>query len=170
MHLSVCVHTKACVLSHLVFTWSLFSYVFLLLLLWLFTLTKLKCLCVFVFFSASPLLTWRDVQHIIVKTSRAGHLSAPDWKTNAAGYNGTHRHSDTHTHTHTHTQTFLNRGSDCIGMNFNVLLAILLNKVSLNRSVLKQVKSPLQLIWWTTMNSVADLICSSSFIFTVICT
>uniref|UniRef100_A0A8C7Z3M8 Proprotein convertase subtilisin/kexin type 5b n=1 Tax=Oryzias sinensis TaxID=183150 RepID=A0A8C7Z3M8_9TELE len=33
-------------------------------------------------------LTWRDVQHIIVKTSRAGHLSAPDWKTNAAGYNG----------------------------------------------------------------------------------
>uniref|UniRef100_A0A8C7Z691 Proprotein convertase subtilisin/kexin type 5b n=1 Tax=Oryzias sinensis TaxID=183150 RepID=A0A8C7Z691_9TELE len=32
-------------------------------------------------------LTWRDVQHIIVKTSRAGHLSAPDWKTNAAGYN-----------------------------------------------------------------------------------
>lgn len=39
--------------------------------------------------SYSPLLTWRDVQHIIVKTSRAGHLSAPDWKTNAAGYNGT---------------------------------------------------------------------------------
>ena len=39
------------------------------------------CLC-------SPVLTWRDVQHIIVKTSRAGHLNAPDWKTNAAGYNG----------------------------------------------------------------------------------
>ena len=36
----------------------------------------------------SPVLTWRDVQHIIVKTSRAGHLNAPDWKTNAAGYNG----------------------------------------------------------------------------------
>uniref|UniRef100_A0A3P9MI74 Proprotein convertase subtilisin/kexin type 5b n=1 Tax=Oryzias latipes TaxID=8090 RepID=A0A3P9MI74_ORYLA len=35
-------------------------------------------------------LTWRDVQHIIVKTSRAGHLSAPDWKTNAAGYNVSH--------------------------------------------------------------------------------
>uniref|UniRef100_A0A3Q0QVV0 Proprotein convertase subtilisin/kexin type 5b n=1 Tax=Amphilophus citrinellus TaxID=61819 RepID=A0A3Q0QVV0_AMPCI len=33
---------------------------------------------------ANSLLTWRDVQHIIVKTSRAGHLSAPDWKTNAA--------------------------------------------------------------------------------------
>ncbi|XP_076845203.1 proprotein convertase subtilisin/kexin type 5b isoform X3 [Brachyhypopomus gauderio] len=39
---------------------------------------------------ANPHLTWRDVQHIIVKTSRAGHLSAPDWKTNAAGYNVSH--------------------------------------------------------------------------------
>ncbi|XP_028269207.1 proprotein convertase subtilisin/kexin type 5b isoform X1 [Parambassis ranga] len=39
---------------------------------------------------ANPLLTWRDVQHIIVKTSRPGHLSAPDWKTNAAGYNVSH--------------------------------------------------------------------------------
>ncbi|XP_064813830.1 LOW QUALITY PROTEIN: proprotein convertase subtilisin/kexin type 5b [Oncorhynchus masou masou] len=39
---------------------------------------------------ANPLLSWRDVQHIIVKTSRAGHLNAPDWKTNAAGYNVSH--------------------------------------------------------------------------------
>uniref|UniRef100_A0A8C1MN45 Proprotein convertase subtilisin/kexin type 5b n=1 Tax=Cyprinus carpio TaxID=7962 RepID=A0A8C1MN45_CYPCA len=39
---------------------------------------------------ANPFLTWRDIQHIIVKTSRAGHLSAPDWKTNAAGYNVSH--------------------------------------------------------------------------------
>ncbi|XP_062310259.1 proprotein convertase subtilisin/kexin type 5b isoform X2 [Osmerus eperlanus] len=39
---------------------------------------------------ANSLLTWRDVQHIIVKTSRAGHLNAPDWKTNAAGYNVSH--------------------------------------------------------------------------------
>ncbi|KAM3849768.1 proprotein convertase subtilisin/kexin type 5-like, partial [Diretmus argenteus] len=39
---------------------------------------------------ANPLLTWRDVQHIIVKTSRAGHLNALDWKTNAAGYNVSH--------------------------------------------------------------------------------
>ncbi|XP_060894900.1 proprotein convertase subtilisin/kexin type 5b isoform X1 [Labrus mixtus] len=39
---------------------------------------------------ANSQLTWRDVQHIIVKTSRAGHLSAPDWKTNAAGYNVSH--------------------------------------------------------------------------------
>ncbi|XP_066567230.1 proprotein convertase subtilisin/kexin type 5b isoform X2 [Amia ocellicauda] len=39
---------------------------------------------------ANSLLTWRDVQHIIVKTSRAGHLNAPDWKTNAAGYKVSH--------------------------------------------------------------------------------
>ncbi|KAI4821159.1 hypothetical protein KUCAC02_029106, partial [Chaenocephalus aceratus] len=39
---------------------------------------------------ANARLSWRDVQHIIVKTSRAGHLSAPDWKTNAAGYNVSH--------------------------------------------------------------------------------
>ncbi|KAA0713725.1 Proprotein convertase subtilisin/kexin type 5 [Triplophysa tibetana] len=39
---------------------------------------------------ANSFLTWRDVQHIVVKTSRAGHLSAPDWKTNAAGYNVSH--------------------------------------------------------------------------------
>lgn len=39
-------------------------------------------------FSSSPFLTWRDIQHIIVRTSRAGHLNANDWKTNAAGYKG----------------------------------------------------------------------------------
>ncbi|MBN3318924.1 PCSK5 convertase, partial [Atractosteus spatula] len=39
---------------------------------------------------ANPLLTWRDVQHIIVKTSRAGHLNAPDWKINAAGHKVSH--------------------------------------------------------------------------------
>lgn len=49
-----------------------------------------KCLiCGFVFpLFHSPFLTWRDVQHIIVRTSRAGHLNANDWKTNAAGYKG----------------------------------------------------------------------------------
>ncbi|XP_077200877.1 proprotein convertase subtilisin/kexin type 5 isoform X2 [Paroedura picta] len=39
---------------------------------------------------ANRLLTWRDVQHIIVRTSRAGHLIANDWKTNAAGYKVSH--------------------------------------------------------------------------------
>uniref|UniRef100_A0A8C5MTT0 Proprotein convertase subtilisin/kexin type 5 n=1 Tax=Leptobrachium leishanense TaxID=445787 RepID=A0A8C5MTT0_9ANUR len=39
---------------------------------------------------ANPFLTWRDVQHIIVRTSRQGHLHAPDWKTNAAGHKVSH--------------------------------------------------------------------------------
>ncbi|KAL0965792.1 hypothetical protein UPYG_G00285770 [Umbra pygmaea] len=39
---------------------------------------------------ANPLLTWRDVQHIIVRTSQANHLSAPDWHTNGAGYQVSH--------------------------------------------------------------------------------
>uniref|UniRef100_A0A8C3N9J8 Proprotein convertase subtilisin/kexin type 6 n=1 Tax=Geospiza parvula TaxID=87175 RepID=A0A8C3N9J8_GEOPR len=39
---------------------------------------------------ANPLLTWRDVQHLLVKTSRPGHLRAPDWKTNGAGHKVSH--------------------------------------------------------------------------------
>ncbi|XP_061483725.1 proprotein convertase subtilisin/kexin type 5 isoform X1 [Rhineura floridana] len=39
---------------------------------------------------ANQLLTWRDIQHIIVRTSRAGHLIANDWKTNGAGYKVSH--------------------------------------------------------------------------------
>ncbi|XP_066514007.1 proprotein convertase subtilisin/kexin type 5 [Hoplias malabaricus] len=39
---------------------------------------------------ANPLLTWRDVQHIIVKTSQRGHLSALDWQSNGAGYDVSH--------------------------------------------------------------------------------
>ncbi|KAK3508672.1 hypothetical protein QTP70_003316 [Hemibagrus guttatus] len=39
---------------------------------------------------ANPLLTWRDVQHIIVKTARRGHLIAPDWHTNGAGNDVSH--------------------------------------------------------------------------------
>uniref|UniRef100_A0A9J8AQS0 Proprotein convertase subtilisin/kexin type 5a n=1 Tax=Cyprinus carpio carpio TaxID=630221 RepID=A0A9J8AQS0_CYPCA len=39
---------------------------------------------------ANPALTWRDVQHIVVKTSRRGHLSASDWQSNGAGYDVSH--------------------------------------------------------------------------------
>uniref|UniRef100_A0A673CDE4 Proprotein convertase subtilisin/kexin type 5a n=1 Tax=Sphaeramia orbicularis TaxID=375764 RepID=A0A673CDE4_9TELE len=35
---------------------------------------------------ANPLLTWRDVQHIIVQTSKPHRLHAPDWNMNGAGY------------------------------------------------------------------------------------
>jgi furin len=34
---------------------------------------------------ANPDLTWRDVQHIMIRTSRHGNLQAPDWKMNAVG-------------------------------------------------------------------------------------
>ncbi|KAG9352289.1 hypothetical protein JZ751_020702 [Albula glossodonta] len=37
-----------------------------------------------------PLITWRDVQHLLVKTSRPAHLKANDWKTNAAGHRVSH--------------------------------------------------------------------------------
>nr|XP_019937280.1 PREDICTED: proprotein convertase subtilisin/kexin type 5-like [Paralichthys olivaceus] len=39
---------------------------------------------------ANPSLTWRDVQHIIVRTSKAHHLIAPDWAVNGAGYEVSH--------------------------------------------------------------------------------
>uniref|UniRef100_A0A7N8WU09 Proprotein convertase subtilisin/kexin type 6 n=1 Tax=Mastacembelus armatus TaxID=205130 RepID=A0A7N8WU09_9TELE len=39
---------------------------------------------------ANLLLTWRDVQHLLVKTSRPVHLKADDWKTNAAGHRVSH--------------------------------------------------------------------------------
>ncbi|XP_034640794.1 proprotein convertase subtilisin/kexin type 6 [Trachemys scripta elegans] len=39
---------------------------------------------------ANPSLTWRDVQHLIVKTSRPLHLKANDWKTNGAGRKVSH--------------------------------------------------------------------------------
>ncbi|XP_062274784.1 proprotein convertase subtilisin/kexin type 6 [Scomber scombrus] len=39
---------------------------------------------------ANLLLTWRDVQHLLVKTSRPVHLRADDWKNNAAGHRVSH--------------------------------------------------------------------------------
>ncbi|XP_073509491.1 proprotein convertase subtilisin/kexin type 6 isoform X1 [Phyllobates terribilis] len=39
---------------------------------------------------ANPALNWRDVQHILVKTSRSVHLRAPDWRTNGAGRKVSH--------------------------------------------------------------------------------
>uniref|UniRef100_A0A4W6CZX5 Proprotein convertase subtilisin/kexin type 6 n=1 Tax=Lates calcarifer TaxID=8187 RepID=A0A4W6CZX5_LATCA len=39
---------------------------------------------------ANLLLTWRDVQYLLVKTSRPVHLKADDWKTNAAGHRVSH--------------------------------------------------------------------------------
>ena len=39
---------------------------------------------------ANPALTWRDVQHIIVRSSRPLNLKAPDWMTNAMGRKVSH--------------------------------------------------------------------------------
>lgn len=33
-------------------------------------------------------LTWRDMQHLVVRTSQPGRLSAGDWKTNGVGRRG----------------------------------------------------------------------------------
>ncbi|KAL2089007.1 hypothetical protein ACEWY4_015906 [Coilia grayii] len=39
---------------------------------------------------ANPLISWRDVQHLLVRTSRPVHLKAKDWKTNGAGHRVSH--------------------------------------------------------------------------------
>ncbi|XP_053573564.1 proprotein convertase subtilisin/kexin type 6 [Bombina bombina] len=39
---------------------------------------------------ANQQLNWRDVQHLLVKTSRSVHLRAPDWRTNGAGRKVSH--------------------------------------------------------------------------------
>ncbi|NXU81825.1 PCSK6 convertase, partial [Oreotrochilus melanogaster] len=39
---------------------------------------------------ANPRLSWRDVQHLLVRTSRPVHLRAADWKTNGAGLKVSH--------------------------------------------------------------------------------
>ncbi|XP_069898770.1 proprotein convertase subtilisin/kexin type 6 [Dipodomys merriami] len=39
---------------------------------------------------ANSQLTWRDVQHLLVKTSRPAHLKANDWKINGAGRKVSH--------------------------------------------------------------------------------
>lgn len=39
---------------------------------------------------ANPSLTWRDMQHIVVRTARPENLIAPDWQTNGVGRNVSH--------------------------------------------------------------------------------
>ncbi|KAF7267577.1 hypothetical protein GWI33_019215 [Rhynchophorus ferrugineus] len=39
---------------------------------------------------ANPNLTWRDMQHIVVRTARPQHLSASDWQVNGVGRNVSH--------------------------------------------------------------------------------
>lgn len=39
---------------------------------------------------ANPDLTWRDMQHIVVRTAKPANLKAPDWVTNGVGRNVSH--------------------------------------------------------------------------------
>ncbi len=39
---------------------------------------------------ANPSLTWRDVQHILVRTSQPHSLKATDWRTNGMGRKVSH--------------------------------------------------------------------------------
>jgi len=41
---------------------------------------------------ANPDLTWRDVQHIMVRTSNPANLNAPDWKLNGVGRQVSHNY------------------------------------------------------------------------------
>ncbi|XP_017905925.1 PREDICTED: proprotein convertase subtilisin/kexin type 4 isoform X2 [Capra hircus] len=41
---------------------------------------------------ANPLLTWRDMQHLVVRASRPAHLQAEDWRTNGAGRQVSHHY------------------------------------------------------------------------------
>lgn len=36
-------------------------------------------------------LTWRDMQHLVVQTSKPAHLNANDWSTNGVGRKGEDR-------------------------------------------------------------------------------
>jgi len=39
---------------------------------------------------ANPSVTWRDIQHIVVRTAKVANLMAPDWSVNGAGFNVSH--------------------------------------------------------------------------------
>ena len=36
-------------------------------------------------------MTWRDMQHVVVRTARPENLEAPDWQTNGVGRRVSHR-------------------------------------------------------------------------------
>ena len=40
---------------------------------------------------ANPFLTWRDMQHLVVRTSKPRNLKEAEWATNGAGYNVSHK-------------------------------------------------------------------------------
>nr|XP_037850546.1 proprotein convertase subtilisin/kexin type 4 isoform X3 [Chlorocebus sabaeus] len=41
---------------------------------------------------ANPFLTWRDIQHLVVRASKPAHLQAEDWRTNGVGRQVSHHY------------------------------------------------------------------------------
>lgn len=48
-----------------------------------------SCWCLSLLSPRSKNLTWRDMQHLVVQTSKPAHLNANDWVTNGVGRKGT---------------------------------------------------------------------------------
>lgn len=51
-------------------------------------LTQSGDLCPKVPLASSPALSWRDVQHLVVRASKPAHLQAEDWAVNGVGRKG----------------------------------------------------------------------------------
>lgn len=81
--LSICRSTLMCDLFK-----SLTMYVFL---FFCGSVFLFMCLSLFVlaFTHSSKNLTWRDMQHLVVRTSHPAHLLTNDWRTNGVGRKGT---------------------------------------------------------------------------------
>lgn len=45
-------------------------------------------LCPHIPLASSPALTWRDLQHLIIRASKPAHLQAEDWAENGVGRRG----------------------------------------------------------------------------------
>lgn len=51
-------------------------------------ITENKCGLLWFLYPCSMNLTWRDMQHLVVRTSQPRHLSALDWRTNGVARRG----------------------------------------------------------------------------------
>lgn len=51
-------------------------------------LKTIPVLCPHTLLASSPALTWRDLQHLIIRASKPAHLQAEDWAENGVGRRG----------------------------------------------------------------------------------
>ena len=61
---------------------------------------------------ANPSLTWRDVQHLIVKTSQPRNLKATDWRTNGMKRKVSHSYG----------YGIMDTGKICVGFIFLIII------------------------------------------------